>query len=276
MVTESTQPIATERPPSSAQTDTGSREWKAWAILAFPVTWLAYVIVEAIVSAWHTRIPLAILLTATASLFLWVVSAWAIREYRAAGEVKHMEEIDSLLKNSERQSHPREVKRQLAPVVDRIALSHPEAVRVFRAEVDNRDTIEAYCDLLDNIVLKEVDMEVEQIIRSATVSAAGLVAISPHPALDAMLIIYRATTMTASITRAYGRQATGLSSLRLFRRVVTTAITAAALEQLGTLALENLGMNLTNNALKAVGEGSVAAARIHRLGALTRQTIRPI
>ena len=88
--------------------------------------------------------------------------------------------------------------------------------------------------------------------------------------------MYRANTMIRKIATCYGLQPTGLSSLYLFRYILISALTAAAIEEIGSIVLEEISAGLAETAVKVAAEGMVSARRMYRLGHLTRLNTRPI
>lgn len=81
----------------------------------------------------------------------------------------------------------------------------------------------------------------------------------------------------------YGIKPSGLSSLRLFRHILSSAVLAAGAEVASEVIADSLAENATEGAgeilfgslFSKVGEGAVTVWRIYRLGRIVRLIIRP-
>ena len=69
---------------------------------------------------------------------------------------------------------------------------------------------------------------------------AGRINYVPHPALDAAVALWRAATLVRNIGDIYGLEPTGLSSLRLLRHTITTAIIAVGADMATDAVVEPL------------------------------------
>jgi len=113
-------------------------------------------------------------------------------------------------------------------------------------------------------------------IRSTALSGGVLIAIIPHPAFDAVAVLWRATALIRNIGEIYGLKPTGLSSIRLLKHSISTAIIAAGTEVAAGLILEQMGTDVASKMFSSVTGGAVTVARLYRLGNLTQNLCRPI
>ena len=148
--------------------------------------------------------------------------------------------------------------------------------RQFDEARHDRKTVKEYFSLLENVVWTRRDKDVDDAINRASLSVAGLVAISPHPALDAVIVVVRANMLLRNIGQIYGLELTGISSLYFFKHTIVSAITAAGIEELGTLVFEEIGAGVAEKSAKIVTEGLVSAGRMYRLGCLAKKVTRPV
>ncbi|EED31262.1 hypothetical protein NOR53_2499 [gamma proteobacterium NOR5-3] len=250
--------------------------WRVWILFLFPLVWLVYALGNSIAMTWQSNRAVAIPLAVVTVMFFTVLGRWILAEYRAAREVDAIVMVKQITSEAQPDDSPREIADALEPVISRLIKYHPREVAIYRAEFGERTSVETYRELVENVLLSKADRRVDELIRNATLSAAGLVAISPHPVLDAMIVLYRATALVRAITEAYGRTATGLSSLRLFRHIIMSALTTATIEAVGTMGVESLGLGASEQALKGVGEGAFTALRMNRLGRITKEVVRPL
>jgi uncharacterized membrane protein YcjF (UPF0283 family) len=121
----------------------------------------------------------------------------------------------------------------------------------------------------------QLDKEVDAQIRHAVMVGGAAVAVIPHPALDALFILWRGQNLVRKIGIIYGLEPTGLSSWRLLKHVIVSAFIAATVEEFGEIALEQITQEVFAKALKPVAEGSITALRLYRLGRLAKRACRP-
>ena len=107
-----------------------------------------------------------------------------------------------------------------------------------------------------------------------------MVAIVPHPALDAAVALWRATALIRKIGKIYGLEPTGLSSLRLLKHSIATAIIAAGTDVAVDLAAEQVGLEMADQVSSNLGKGAaggvVTAWRLYRLGNYAQKLCRPV
>lgn len=244
--------------------------------IIFIACWLLYATSISLIDVWGTNIWFAIPLTAITGFFIITLVIIVCREWRAFKSVDQIQENQHQLKKYINDNSIIGVHETLKPVLENIKLNYPEEYRQFEEARHDRQTVNEYLSLFENIVLVRLDKDVNDSINRASLSVAGLVAISPHPALDAAMVVYRANLLLRNISNIYGLKLTGFSSLYLFKHTIISAITSAGIEELGSIVLDRIGAGLTGNAAKVVSEGIVSASRMYRLGTLTKKITRPI
>ena len=271
-------------PPELASTHEESPEYSKrnhWSRLflvfvIFVACWILYATLVSLTDAWNTSFWLAIPLTIITAVFIILLGVLVWREWRAFQSIDRIQETHQQLMRYINEDSIIGVHATLKPVLACIKLHYPEEYRQFDEARNDRQTVREYLSLLENIVLVRLDEDVDDSINRASLSVAGLIAISPHPALDAVIVMFRANLLLRKISNIYGLELTGLSSLYLFKHTIISAITAAGIEELGSIALEEIGAGLTEKAAKVVTEGIVSASRMYRLGKLAKKIIRPV
>lgn len=271
-------------PPESSSVPESHYEYlndNSWSRLfivfvSFVVFWLLYATIVSLVSAWNTNVWFAVPLTIITVVFISVLAGLAWREWRAIQSIDRIQETQKKLIQYINDDSIVGVHETLKPVLACIKVHYPEEYRQFDDALHDRNTVKEYLSLLDNVVLFRLDKDVEDAINKATLSISGLVAVSPHPALDAVMVVFRANMLLRKISTIYGLEITGLSSLYLFKHTIVSAITAAGIEEIGSMVLEEVGAGLTEKAAKIVMEGMVSAGRMYRLGKITKTIVRPI
>ena len=100
-------------------------------------------------------------------------------------------------------------------------------------------------------------------------------AIVPHPAFDAAVVLWRTLVMTRRIGAIYGLRPGGLSSWRLFSHSIKSALLAAGMDAL-TRMMADAAEDAVARALKPLAEGVVIGIRVHRFGQLAIGMCRPV
>jgi uncharacterized membrane protein YcjF (UPF0283 family) len=169
-----------------------------------------------------------------------------------------------------------ELRAALEPALQNLRHRHPGRIAEFEEAAQTRETAAEYLKQFDNIVLTPLDREAADAINRSAFTGGVAVAIIPHPSLDAAVALWRAARLIRRIGEIYGLEPTGLSSLRLLRHAIATAIIAAGSDVAADAMLQQVGTEATNKMFSRLGEGSVTAWRLYRLGSHARKLCRPI
>ena len=217
-------------------------------------------------------IPIAILITAGFVLGIWIV----LREWRAnrvLGGLKTQQvAIDEAIRTNDMASYQALVN----PRLQQISIEHPEWVSQLRIATAGVDNLRDYQNYLEDMLLRKLDARADLQINQAVITVGTAVIIIPHPALDALVVIWRASVMVRQVARIYGIYTTVLSSWVLLRHVVVDALLAIGLQE-GGQALAQLGTDSAiDGSLSKVAEGAVLAMRMKRLGNITKKCCRPL
>lgn len=247
-----------------------------WLAILFVGAWLFNGAISALIANWDESIWLGLPLSLLAAAF-FITLLWAgFREYRA------WRRVDALALRAERIDKARRskdldgVRRALDATVASLRAQRPELIAEFDAAAEQRVTSEDYLALFDNLVLTGLDREADEVVNKVALSTGAAVAVVPHPALDAAVVLWRATRLVRDIGRIYGLAPTGLSSLRLLKYTITTAILVAGMEAAGSLVLGEAGRGVLEGAGKRLTEGAIAVTRLRRLGKTAQRLCRPI
>ncbi len=281
IITEETKPVAEDESVRDKSLDItlsgfkyGSKLFCLSFVLVF--AWLFYAVILDLLEAWQSNawfvMPLGIMALILMLLLMLVIK----REYRAFRQVDDIAKQKNKINEYRAQDSVAGIHAVLKQRLMHIKKYYPDEYQQFEQARDDRQTVEEYVSLLNNIVLARLDKEADNSIKKASLSIAALVAISPHPALDAFIVLYRANHLIRKISLIYGLKPTGLSSLYLFKHSVVSAITAAGVEEISTLLAEEISMGLGEKAAQLIAEGAVSATRLYRLGHITKKIVRPV
>ncbi|ORJ60307.1 hypothetical protein B5V00_08635 [Geothermobacter hydrogeniphilus] len=257
-----------------------SSPWKlvGWVLVATVLVWLLTEVAVSLVRAYQEQTVWLLLPMAFLSVCLVVLLVWAAwREIRAIRSIDFLAEREEKIKQCVHEADLRRLKQVLAPTLDKMRRRTPTLIRDFEAAVASREKPEDYLQQFDNLVLTRLDEEVRQVIRKSTMSGALGVAVAPHPALDAFIVVWRAKRMICAIGEIYGLQPTGFSALRLIKHALTSAMVAATVQKMGELSIDKFGDRMPAlHVFKPVAEATTTAVRLYRLGKVTQQACRPV
>jgi uncharacterized membrane protein YcjF (UPF0283 family) len=246
-----------------------------WLLATLAVVWLGHRAITDIYALWHQpswlALPVTLLTIALVGTATW--ASW--REIRAMRRVDALDDRDKRIKEAIETDSIIALKDALSPTITILRERQPELIQEFEAAATNRVCTGDYADLFGNLILKELDEQAEALIKRTSFTVGAAVAILPHPTLDAAVVLWKATTLIRRIGDIYGLELTGLSSLKLFKHAVTSAVLAAGVEEIGNAVLEQLGRGVMESAGKKGAEGLVIAGRVYRLGKLTQELCRP-
>lgn len=257
-----------------------SSPWKlvVWVFLATAVVWLLTEVVVTLLRAYQEQtvwlwVPMTFFTVCLLTVFIW--ACW--REIRAIRSIDFLAAREEAIKKCVQEGDLAGVRKALAPTLHNMRRRNPTLIRKFEAAVAVRENPEDYLRQFDNIVLSQLDEEVTQVVRRFTMSGALGVAIAPHPALDAFIVVWRAKRMICEIGEIYGLQPTGLSALRLIRHALISAMNAATIQKIGDISIDQFGDRLPAlHVLKPLAEAATTAVRLYRLGHITQQVCRPL
>jgi putative membrane protein len=278
-------PIKDEMPTTEAQLlelDAAAAPRKAvwtslfWLLLATVAFWGFGSATLTLVELWQQQILLALPITCAGAALL-VLLARALRlEWRALREVDSLALRRSMVEAAKSNNDLDALQAALKPSLDNLQQRYPALLEEFNAAAPSRIRCDDYLELFENLLLSRLDNEAETLINRSAVITGTSVAVVPHPAFDAMVVLWRALVMTRELSRIYGLSPTSWSSWRLMKHSLASAMLAAGMEALGNLALDETGRGVFESAGKKLAEGLIIGSRIRRLGLLTQSVCRPL
>jgi len=251
-----------------------------WVLSINIFIWLFYEVTLAIIGAWHQSIWVALLLAVITCLFLVVLFLAGRREYKAFRAIDALADRHALMRMALASDNLTALRDTLEPTLINLRQRYSSLMAEFEEAAKSRETAKDYLKQFENIVLMQLDEEVNATTKRSALLAGTVVAIVPHPALDAGVALWRATALIRKIGQIYGLEPTGLSSLRLLKHSIATAIIAAGTEVAIDLTLEQVGQEVADqvsaNIGKGVAGGAVTAWRLFRLGNYAQKLCRPV
>jgi len=242
-------------------------------------SWLSYESVLGIIAAWKNSMWLGVPFVVLVCVFL-VVFGWASRrEYIAFKAIDGLEDRRYKMRIAVDSNNLTELHDALKPTLDNLRKRHAGLIEEFEEGAKARETAAAYLGLYENLVLTRLDEEANAVIQRSALGGGTVIAIIPHPALDAVIALWRSMVLVRKIGDIYGLEPTGLSSLRLLKRSIATAIIAAGTSIAIDLIVADVIKDGVEKTLSKIGgavtEGAVTAYRLYRLGKFTQNLCRP-
>jgi len=150
-----------------------------------------------------------------------------------------------------------------------------ELVRQFEQAASSAATSKDFLRQLDNMVLLELDRKADVLIKQVAMSTGIAVAITPHPAFDAMVVLVQSMRLTRRLGDIYGLSPTGLSAVKLFIYTFNSVALASATHVATDTLIEAFGSDFVKIVGKYATEAGVTGYRVYRLGRMVRKTCRP-
>lgn len=140
---------------------------------------------------------------------------------------------------------------------------------------DSHDYKEIYKEL-DEEVIKEIDIQAQAKIKTASLQAAISTAISPLAVVDAGIILWRSLRLTKEIALLYGYKPSWLSTVILLKKgaflIFFAGATELAIEYTNDLTQKSIISKISTSAAQGLSNGILLA----RLGFGVMQACRPL
>lgn len=210
-----------------------------------------------------------------ALVILGVLNVWR-QERRSAREIKQLKAEQDAVQQALRDNNLTELKAALSPWLERQSKAGAQLIQRFRDAAVERTTTEEYWQLYQLMVLRELDLQAQKIIRHYTLTTGTAVMVIPHAGLDTLVVLWRSRTMSREIAAVYGLETTSLSVLRLFKQALVTVMVVAGVETLAQEKLLSEGSDeLMNRILGGVSQSLITARRTYKLGRMIQLACRP-
>jgi len=159
----------------------------------------------------------------------------------------------------------------------RIWLTRIHASAETRKGVDSALDASTLRAILQAGPLARIERETSEAGRAAALHVMVATAVSPWPALDGVIVVWRSLGLVREIAQKYGLRPGMAGTLRLFHRVTLDAGSVVGTEVAVTALTEALLTNSSAGALigQATGSG-VAARRMFRLALAVARACRPL
>lgn len=272
---EATAPLAPESPPPLDPPERSPWSSVLWLLLACVAFWGIGSAILNLVELWQRQIMLAAPLSVAGAVLVALLIRALWLECCAMRDVDKLSERRKAVEEAEAEEDLDALKAALEPTLSNLRTRNPDLINEFEDAASEHTQCGDYLSSLDNIVLQSLDTEAKRVVENSALTTATAVVIVPHPAFDALVVLWRALVMTRRIGTLYGLRPGGVSSWRLLGYTLRSAMLAASMDTLTTFLVDSSSMTFART-LKPVAEGSVIAVRIYHLGRLTIEVCRPI
>lgn len=250
--------------------------WVALALAVLLIVWIALSWIQGLTSLYIENaflgVSLAIISLAAVVVFTMVIA----REVRAFALIDRISDRAIHLSSAVSSGRVDKVEVVLKETIENIRQNEPKLVLQFEKASSSATTPEDFLRQLDNIVLLELDKKADALIKQMAMSTGVAVAITPHPAFDALVVLVQSIRLTRRLGDIYGLAPTGLSAAKLFIYTFNSAILASATHLATDTLIEAFGSDFVKVVGKYATEAGVTGYRVYRLGRMVRSTCRPI
>lgn len=247
-----------------------------WLLAATVVGFCGYSLGRWLLETWQRDWLGATALGALLLAFLAALAVAAGRELRAIRRLHKAARFRAALDVALEHDSAGEISAALAPVLEMVAARRPDLVRQFHHRVDGQSDGAAMVRQFRAAVLLPLDREARQAVRREALATLTAATVSPHPALDVVVVAWRSVAMVRRVAEIYGLRPSGLSAMRLTRTAVIGVATAMAADPAGDALAETLGGGLADKLAGKVVEGSIVGWRALRLGMRAIEVCRPL
>ncbi|MEX0950748.1 MAG: YcjF family protein [Gammaproteobacteria bacterium] len=168
------------------------------------------------------------------------------------------------------------MRQALKPHLKLLHKREPDLVMEFTAGAAGQTEAGEVQRLFEDIVLAPLDAQAKKEIRRSALTVAAAVAVAPHPALDAIIVIWRGFVMVRKVADIYGLRPTSLAALKLVQHTLVNAFVAAGIDAAGSALMTQIGGGVLEIVGKRFAEGVVSSQRLLRLGVLAIEMCRPV
>ena len=254
---------------------TGALGWLMGGVALLVLVWLALSGVELAWAAFD-RAPAYGWVATAGLLAAGAMIAWAgWAEWRAFRALARVDRLRRLLADD--RAALAGVQAAAGAWVARISrrLAEPDAVQQAVAGAQSVAELRA---VLQHRVGAPLGEAAGQLGTRAAMQAGALVALCPHPALDALLAGWRGLRLIREVAALYGLRPGTLATLALARRVAVTAAGTAGVELLSQTLSDQLlqRMPVLSHLVAAVPGATLAAVRLYRLARISALACSPL
>jgi putative membrane protein len=237
---------------------------------------LIYDSARALLDVWRTDWVGGTLLSLLALAFLAALGRAVVVEVRALRRLAEVDRVRARLERALSDDRPAKLNAALDPVLSLVGSRRPDLVKAFRQRRRGLEEPQAVLKQFRGAVLTPLDQEARRVVRANALAVMGATAISPHPALDVAIVLWRSAVMVRRVAEVYGLRPSALSTALLVRQTVVSAAIAVAADPTGDMVATTLGGGLAEKVSARFAEGSISGLRALRLGGRAIEVCRPL
>jgi putative membrane protein len=247
-----------------------------WLAVVFAGAFLLYDTGRALVQVWQDGWIGGAVLTALGVALVAALAAAVTTEVRALRRLGEVGRFRDALTRALADDSDRRLRSALDPVLSLVRARKPDLVKDFNRRAKGLHEPDAVMKQFRGAVLTPLDQEARRSVRANALAVMGATAISPHPALDVVIVLWRSAVMVRRVAEVYGLRPSSLTTLKLTKEVMVSAAIAVAADPTGDLVATTLGGGLAEKISARFAEGSVSGLRALRLGVRAIEVCRPL
>ena len=237
------------------------------------IVWSLYEAVSWSLAKWHESIlaglSTTVLLISILSFLVFVI----INDVKAILAIRKIKKTLSVSGNTHYSDE--QIHSYIKRILETIKLEKPDTYNDFIKISKTRTDMNELISLFKNTVLADVDKEVDRQIEKYAKSSSIALAVLPHPALDALVIIIQAIRMTKHVGSLYGIHTGFFTSILLMRETIKNIMLLASIDFVGEVLADEFSTGIAGKAGKGIAKGAVIYYRVRRLGNATKKLCRP-
>jgi len=247
-----------------------------WLMITLAVAFLAYDTGRALVGVWTDSWIGGAVLSTLALAFTVALASATLTEVRALRRLGEVGRFRDALTRAMADDSDRRLRLALDPILSLVRARKPDLVKDFNRRAQGQHQSDTVMKQFRGAVLAPLDQEARRTVRANALAVMGATAISPHPALDVIIVLWRSAVMVRRVAEVYGLRPSSLTTLKLTKEVMVSAAIAVATDPTGDLLATTLGGGLAEKISARFAEGSVSGIRALRLGVRAIEVCRPM
>ncbi|MEJ0020437.1 MAG: DUF697 domain-containing protein [Acetobacteraceae bacterium] len=236
-------------------------------------SWLLVSVVTAIAGAFAISPGLGAGATLLAALGAGLVAFAGLREWRSLRRLRQVEALRAALRDG---ADPEAARRLSLEWLGDLGRHVPEAAAAAAMLADAADPAEIRA-LLRGRLADRLRGATRAIGLRAASEAGALVAISPHPSWDGLIVALRGVRVIRQVAELHGLRPGPVVTMALFGRVARSAVETATVDLMSQAAADHVlnGLPVIKH-LGAISGASTAAFRLYRLTQAAGQACSPL
>jgi uncharacterized membrane protein YcjF (UPF0283 family) len=268
-------PLWTPEALEDRQAEKFAFPWISTGVAVLFTSWLVLSLVGFVEHEFRQSRDLGIVAVICFSGGLALLLRGLIREWRSYRDLQHVEELRSALRRDD--ISPSVLHAACRPWLIAIRKRHQNAGTALE-KTQTANSAGEIRVILQTYLIRDMQIGARTAGGHAAMQVVGLVAMTPSPAWEGIIVAIRGILLIRQIARIYGIRPGLVVMLTLFRRVAWAAAGVSGLDMLSQSFVDQIVHKtpMLRHVVAAIPGASLAALRMHRLAALTSEACSPL